>query len=88
MAASREDISKWFDEGVAKGATHMCIICDTFDHEDFPRYVMAGSDPKHVSGAIGSMERLMEVYALHLPKDTQLNERRSFHYEAAWAGSI
>jgi len=81
MTATREDISNWFDEGVAKGATHMVIICDTYDYDDFPRYVMPGEDPRHVAGKMGDMQRLMEVYALHLPKEMQMAERRSFHYE-------
>ena len=27
------------------------------------------------------MARIMEVYALHLDLESQLNERRAFHYE-------
>lgn len=74
-------ISDWFDRGVAKGATHMVVVCDTFDWEDYPHYVMPGEDPKEYKP--GEMQKVMEVYALHLPKLDQLGERRAFHYDAA-----
>jgi len=79
MAISRAEIQVWFDDGVKKGATHMIVLCDTFDWEDYPHYVMPGSDPREYKP--GSMQKVMEVYAMHLDRDSQINERRSFHYE-------
>ncbi len=79
MAASREDIAKWFDRGVAEGKSHMAVVCDTFDWEDYPVYFSSGMDAR--AFIPGSMQKLMEVYALHMPKTEQMNERRSFHYE-------
>lgn len=80
MAASRKDISEWFDRGKKMGATHLVVVCDTFDYTDFPRYVMPGKDPYEAcTGA--NMEKVMEVYALHLNKEEQLKEYRAFHYE-------
>ncbi len=81
MAASRDDISKWFDHGVVKGASHMAIICDTFDWEDYPKYFMPGEELPPRDKPLGNMQKLMEVYALHLPKDAQMAKHRSFHYE-------
>lgn len=77
------DISRWFDEGVDKKATHMIVVCDTFDWEDYPVYVMPGQDAKAVADKYASgdnMQRLMEVYDLKLSKAAQLGEARSFHY--------
>lgn len=86
-------ISGWFDEGVVKGATHMIVVCDTFDWSDYPVYVMPGEDARTKSFQYGSddgsglprdernMQKVMEVYSLALPKDAQLLERRAFHYE-------
>lgn len=81
-AATKKEISDWFDEGIRKGATHLAVICDTYDWDDFPRYVMPGQDPHKVCDG-SNMEKLMEVYALHLSKEVQLNEHRAFHYETA-----
>jgi len=81
MATTKVDITRWFKAGLKQGATHMCIICDTFDHEDFPRYVKPGEDPREVAGRVGNMERLMEVYSLSQPMEAQLAEVRAFHYD-------
>jgi hypothetical protein len=62
------------------GATHVIVFCDTFDHEDYPTYVMPGTDPR-VAAKGGEMQVVMEVYALHLDLEAQLSERRAFHYD-------
>lgn len=82
MATSREDIHRWLVEGVAKKATHMIVVVDTYDHTDFPVYVMAGEDARKVAKAEGdkAMQRVMEVYNLKLPFEDQLNEHRAFNY--------
>jgi|ERR1039458_6306432 hypothetical protein len=36
---TKEDLRRWFNEGVELKATHMIVVCDTFDHEDYPVYV-------------------------------------------------
>lgn len=40
MAATKEDIRSWLKRGKESGATHMIVVCDTYDHEDYPVYVM------------------------------------------------
>jgi hypothetical protein len=79
MASSREDISIWFDRGVEQRKTHMAVVCDTFDWEDYPVYFNSTDEAK--AWKPGEMQKLMEVYALHLPKADQMAEHRSFHYE-------
>lgn len=79
MAASRDEIANWFDRGITKGASHMIVVCDTFDWEDYPVFIMPGENPRDYKA--GEVQKLMEVYALHLPKTEQMNERRAFHYE-------
>ena len=94
MAATVEDLSEWFDEGKKRGATHVVIMCDTFNYDDYPVYVMPGTDVRElVHGKVGpdgkyipgrdgqNMQSLMEVYAMHLDKEMQFKERRSRHYE-------
>lgn len=66
MAASKQEISEWFDSGVRQQATHMIVVCDTFDCEDYPVYVEKGKDPHDVAKEYDNkdMQRIMEVYSL------------------------
>jgi hypothetical protein len=76
---SRIEISEWFDQGKQQGATHMIVVCDTFDHDDYPVYVGAGDDfwekYDHYNGQ--NMQRIMEVYDLSHDKQSQMNEHRA-----------
>jgi hypothetical protein len=83
MAATQDMIRDWLKEAKEEGATHVIVVCDTYDHEDYPVQVMPGVDPKAVYERYNGkeMQRVMEVYALHLDFESQLNERRAFHLE-------
>ncbi len=61
----------------------MIVVCDTFDHEDYPVYVKPGEDvrKKYAEYDGPNMQRVMEVYALHLDLESQLNEHRAKHFE-------
>jgi hypothetical protein len=39
MSTTIEELRQWFLEGVELGASHMIVVCDTYDHEDYPVYV-------------------------------------------------
>jgi len=82
MSTTQSEISTWFDEGVAEGATHMIVVCDTFDWEDYPVFVKEDENvraiEKQYSGP--NMQKVMEVYNLKMDKLTQLNKVRSFTY--------
>lgn len=82
MAASRDDIRSWFDRGVDQKATHLIVVCDTYDHDDYPVYVISGDDArekyKEYSGK--NMQRVMEVYDLSKPRDEQMNQHRAFNF--------
>ena len=83
MGTSKETISAWFQDGVKRGATHMLVVCDTFDHGDFPIYVMPGEDVRKKAKEHNDrdkMLRLMEVYKLGMDEDEQLNQGRAFNY--------
>jgi hypothetical protein len=81
MAASRNDIKRWFERGVEQKASHMIVACDTFDHEDYPVYVKKGDDPnKEVKKVEASpMQRVMEVYRLSDDMEKQLDARRAYN---------
>lgn len=79
-----EDIRQWFLAGIEKGATHMVVFVDRFDHEDYPSYVMPGQDPREfVRSTLASaqMTGLMEVYHLGMEMEAQLAEGRVVNYD-------
>lgn len=82
MAATMSDIRGWFERGVAEGATHMIVVCDTFDHEDYPVFVAPDEDvrEKEKSYSGKNMQRVMEVYNLGMDMGDQLGQHRAFNY--------
>lgn len=80
MTASRDEISEWFDRGKVLGNTHMVIICDTFDHSDYPVYTTSADEARLLADSPGEMEKIMEVYCLDAPKDIQLELDRCFRF--------
>lgn len=82
MAASREDIKRWLETAKEKGATHVVVVCDTFDWDDYPVYVMPGEDARKIAEANNgpNMTKLMEVYNMAMPVDQQMSAHRVFNY--------
>lgn len=79
---TKEEIKIWLERGKAKGATHVISVCDTFDYEDYPVFVMPNENAKDKAYEYSakSMQRINEVYDLSLDIEAQLNEKRAFHY--------
>jgi hypothetical protein len=80
MAAStKEEIRGWLNRAKQKGeATHVIIVCDTWDHEDYP------VETADVSAKISEYRdkqgyRVMEVYNLAMDIEQQLSERRAYN---------
>ena len=82
MAATKQDIRDWLAVAKQEGATHLLVVCDTYDHEDFPVVVRPGQDVHAVYAQNNgsNMQRVMEVYSLALDIETQLNEHRVFNF--------
>lgn len=77
MAASLKDIAGWFEDGKNDKASFMIVMCDSFDHEDYPVYVYA---PAQFAGVYAEkekapMQRIMEVYDLGKPWREQTTGR-------------
>jgi hypothetical protein len=83
MGTTQADIREWLTRGKDKGATHMIVVCDTFDHEDYPVYVMPGevARDKHAEYNGKDMQRVMEVYSYGHDLEQQLAEHRAFHLD-------
>jgi len=83
MTTTRAEISQWFDEGAAQGATHMIIMCDTFDYCDYPTFITE-PDPEKAKAIVDqknqNMQQVMEVYNLSMDRDTQLRQGLAFNY--------
>ena len=83
MGTTQADIRGWLKHAKEGGATHMLVVCDTYDHADYPVDVMPGEDVKAAFAKHDgpNMQRVMEVYALHLDLESQLKEHRAYHIE-------
>lgn len=82
MRTTQEDIRNWLESSrKPEGATHMIVVCDTFDHGDYPVYVKSDQSVQAELEKIknSSMTRIMEVYSYAMPIDVQLNERRAWN---------
>lgn len=79
---SKAEIKEWAESGVANNKTHMIIVCDTYDWEDYPVYVDAGQDAHNVYNTYNgpNMQRVMEVYDLRKPMQPQLDISRAFNF--------
>lgn len=81
--ATKQDVREWLIYGKEQlpNCTHMLVVCDTFDHDDYPVYVPADEDVRDVARAHDgvNMQQLMEVYDLSMDLESQLAEERAFH---------
>jgi len=78
----KDDIGIWFDNGIKLEATHMAVVCDTFDYENYPAYVNKNENANEKIAEFNrvTMQKVMEVYNLAMDKETQLNQFRVFNY--------
>lgn len=83
MGTTVQMLREWFDEGVEEKATHMIIVCDTFDYEDYPVFVKQSENVRTVAAGYNgqTMQRIMEVYDLRMNKESQFaSGKRNFNY--------
>lgn len=78
---TQEDIRCWLNEGKAQNATHMLVVCDTYDYEDYPVFVQSHENVAEKANKYRgqNMQRIMECYDLNMDFETQLKERRSWN---------
>lgn len=80
MPTAQTDIANWFDQGVKNKADYMLVVCDTYDHEDYPVYAKESEVVAKYNEHNGpNMQRVMEVYDLRMDKQMQLSEVRANH---------
>ena len=82
MAATQHQIKEWLAQAVEKGASHMLTVCDGFDHEDYPVFVIPPQDVNKTVASFNadSMQCVMEVYNMNIDLNEQLHARRVMNY--------
>ncbi len=67
MAATEEEVNRWIETAREKGAKYIISVCDTFDYDDYPVYVMPDENlterKKEYNGE--NMQRINEVITLN-----------------------
>ena len=78
MGTTKDDIRKWFRSGLRQEATHLIVVCDTFEWDDYPVYVFPGQDVKEKESEYDGkdMQKIMEVYNLSMDMEEQINGDR------------
>lgn len=58
--------------------SHMLVVCDSFDYEDYPVHVLRTEDVHEVIKKYNgeNMQRIMEIYNYDMDLDKQLSEHR------------
>ena len=83
MGTPLSDISRWFDQGLAKGKAYLIIACDTFDYEEYPVYTPSDLVEfweiyNRCNNDINYVE-VLEVYNLSLAKAPQIQANRAMN---------
>ena len=66
MAATKQDVDRWIATGKKNGATHIVSVCDTWNYEDYPVYVMPDEDVNKIASEYRgkNMQRINEIIDL------------------------
>ncbi len=85
---SKDEIRAWLTRDTTfmgdkvADCSHMLVVCDTYDYDDYPVWVKRGEDVREVEAEHSkNMQRVMEVYSFNHDIEAQLNEHRAFHYD-------
>lgn len=79
MAASPEDVKRWIKTAKEHGFTHIISVCDTFDWDDYPVYVLPGDDlekkkAKYDGVNMQKINEVIEIGSLTEDQETVMND--------------
>lgn len=78
---TKADIADWLKSARKQKCSHLLVVTDTYDWEDYPVYVTADDNVhqriNHYNGP--NMQKVTEVYSMALTDAAQLAEHRSWH---------
>ena len=81
MTCSYDDITRWLTEAERKGATHLIVGLDPFDHDNFPIFVMPGEDAKaRYDKLYADGNAADEVYNMNMDLARQRREFRALNF--------
>lgn len=82
MATTINRLKDWFLVGQEKEASHMIIVCNTFDWEDFPVYVMKNQNARDIyrKYSVDTERKVMEVYNINKDIESQLSKHRAMEF--------
>ena len=68
MSTTQSEIREWLQDGKKQNASHMLVVCDTFDYHDYPVYVNENEDINEIYQKYNNtnMQKVMEVYNLSM----------------------
>lgn len=82
MATTRDEIREWLERAKEENATHMVVVCDQFDWEDYPVFVSKEENVKEIVNKYNDsskMSRVMEVYDMSKDIEAQLSSGRVYN---------
>lgn len=81
MATNITDLTRWLAIGNKDENSHMIVVTDTYDYEDYPVFVKRGTsiqdEVKKHDGK--DMLKVTEVYSYDMSLEPQLAERRAYN---------
>ena len=81
MATTQIEIRHWIAQAQQNpDVTHVIVVCDTYDWEDYPVSVKYTEDiHERVAYYSKNMQKVMEVYKLSVDLESQLQEHRAMN---------
>lgn len=81
MPTTMSDIREWLSRYNSKVFSHVLIVCDGFDHSDYPVAVQNDEDVKAQISEYNNvnMQRVMEVYNLSMDLEEQISGDRAWN---------
>lgn len=81
MATNITDLTQWLAIGNKNENSHMIVVTDTYDYEDYPVFVDHGTNIHDEVKKQNSkdMTKVTEVYSYNLPLEAQLAEHRAYN---------
>lgn len=83
MTCTFDDITRWLDEAMLRGATHLMVACDDFEHDNYPIFVLPGENAKELYDKVygsNNMQHVDEVYNMSMDIDRQRREDRALNF--------
>lgn len=80
MPTTQDDIRRWLKSAKKQKATHLVVVCDTFDWDDYPVYVKPTEKIREVIEHYSvNMQKVMEVYNMSMDIEKQIKSGRAYN---------